>query len=56
MPREQLLDHWIFADGITVDCVWARGEKRVAQGRHLRRDEISAAFRAAMLDLAQSQP
>ncbi|WP_368667695.1 formimidoylglutamate deiminase [Salipiger sp. PrR002] len=55
VPREQLLDHWVFADGITVDCVWARSEKRVAQGRHLHRDEISAAFRAAMLDLAQSQ-
>ncbi|MBA3517553.1 MAG: formimidoylglutamate deiminase [Rhizobiales bacterium] len=46
---DALLDSWIFAgSGDVVDCVWARGAKRVADGRHHRRDAVRARFRAAM--------
>ncbi|WP_306888046.1 formimidoylglutamate deiminase [Ancylobacter amanitiformis] len=43
------LDGWIFAvAGNAVDCVWRRGEKLVAGGRHRARDSVSARFRAAL--------
>jgi len=46
---DALLDSWIFAGSSdVVDCVWARGAKRVADGRHHRRDAVRARFRAAM--------
>ncbi|MBO0662287.1 formimidoylglutamate deiminase [Jiella sp. MQZ9-1] len=51
---DQVLDHWIFADGVTVDCVWAGGAKRVAGGRHVERAHIQARFRATMRDLIDS--
>jgi formiminoglutamate deiminase len=47
----EVLDHWIFAEGISVDCVWALGRKQVERGRHIRRDEISSRFRATMMKL-----
>ena len=52
VPVDQLLDHWIFARGISVDCVWARGRKRVSGGRHLERERIAADFRRTMRELA----
>lgn len=45
---DQLLDHWIFGDGVTVDSVWAAGIKCVADGRHIARDVIVKRFRLAM--------
>ncbi|MBA3448158.1 MAG: formimidoylglutamate deiminase [Pseudaminobacter sp.] len=46
-----ILDAWIFANGAKVDCVWIKGERLVAQGRHLARDSVAQRFRAAMLEL-----
>ena len=51
---DAILDAWIFAAGARVDCVWVRGEKQVAGGRHVRRDAIAAAFRAVMRQLAEA--
>ena len=51
---DAILDAWIFANGTGVDCVWVRGRKLVEAGRHHRRDDIAAKFRATMLELAGS--
>ncbi|WP_434734484.1 formimidoylglutamate deiminase (plasmid) [Rhizobium sp. YTUHZ044] len=51
LSGDQILDHWLFAGGISVDCVWARGRKQVEGGRHLRRDAIDRRFLAAMGEL-----
>ena len=51
---DAILDAWIFANGTGVDCVWVRGRKLVEAGRHRRRDDIAAKFRATMLELAGS--
>ena len=51
MGREgdALLDGWIFAArGGGVDGVWRRGRKVVAGGRHVRKDELLAAFRRSL--------
>ncbi len=46
---EALLDGWIFAAGRgAIDCVWRRGVKVVAGGRHHRRDAIGTAYRACL--------
>lgn len=51
LAQDQILDHWLFAGGVTVDCVWARGTKQVAGGRHMRRETISRRFKATMMEL-----
>ncbi|MGO7565765.1 formimidoylglutamate deiminase, partial [Rhizobium johnstonii] len=28
LAGDQMLDHWLFAGGVFVDCVWARGRKQ----------------------------
>lgn len=44
-----LLDGWIFSAGnAAVDCVWTAGAKRVEGGRHVRRKEAAARFRAVI--------
>ncbi len=48
---ERVLDQWIFAGGIAVDCVWVQGKKLVEKGRHRLRDRISQQFRARMGEL-----
>jgi len=48
---DQLLDHWIFAGGVSVDTVWALGEKKVEGGRHQGREAISRRFLKAMGEL-----
>lgn len=48
---DQLLDHWIFADGIKIDCVWTGGVKQVAGGVHVDRTRIVDRFRSAMQEL-----
>jgi formiminoglutamate deiminase len=46
---DALLDSWIFAGGSdVVDCVWTRGVKRVADGRHRRREAFRARYAAAI--------
>jgi formiminoglutamate deiminase len=49
--NDTLLDHWIFAMDVGVDAAWVRGRKLVENGRHVRREAISARFRAAMRSL-----
>ncbi|NTF43749.1 formimidoylglutamate deiminase [Rhizobium rhizogenes] len=51
LSGDQILDHWTFAGGVTVDGVWALGKKQVAAGRHIKRETISARFRQAMAEL-----
>jgi formimidoylglutamate deiminase len=51
---DAILDAWIFAGGAIVDCVWGRGKKRVAGGRHHSRDAVATAFRAVMTELTES--
>jgi formimidoylglutamate deiminase len=49
---DALLDGWIFAarDRV-VDCVWRRGRKVVADGRHVARDAIAARYGQALAKL-----
>lgn len=51
LSGDQILDHWTFAGGVTVDGVWVLGSKHVEGGRHLKRETISARFRQAMVEL-----
>ncbi|GGB06777.1 formimidoylglutamate deiminase [Brucella endophytica] len=51
LTGDRILDHWIFADGVAVDCVWALGRKQVEGGRHLKRNVINKHFLAAMGEL-----
>lgn len=51
LSDDRLLDHWIFAGGLTVDAVWVGGEKRVEGGRHVARETIGKRFREAMAKL-----
>lgn len=51
LAPDKILDHWLFAGGVSVDCVWARGVRQVSGGRHRRRDEISRRFKTAMQEL-----
>jgi formimidoylglutamate deiminase len=46
------LDHWIFVAGdAAIRDVWSAGRHRVTDGRHVRRDEIEARFKARMAGL-----
>jgi formiminoglutamate deiminase len=51
LSANQVLDQWIFADAIKVDCVWAAGAKLVAGGRHVSRETIVPRFQAVMAAL-----
>jgi formimidoylglutamate deiminase len=51
LDGDQLLDSWIFGNGVRVDCVWALGRKQVQGGQHFKREAISSRFRAAMHEL-----
>ena len=54
LQEDRLLDHWIFAGGVSVEAVWAHGRKQVAGGRHIRRDAVEARFRKTMADLLRA--
>ena len=56
VPAAQVLDHFVFARGIGVDCVWVGGARLVEGGRHRRRAAIQARFSAAMADLVARNP
>lgn len=49
---DRLLDRFIFSNGADIDCVWVRGKKRVADGRHVDRDRLSQRFKSTMRELA----
>ncbi len=49
---DAVLDAWIFAASRNlIDCVWSRGRKVVAGGRHERREAIAERFRSALGNL-----
>ena len=49
---DAVLDSWIFGAGSSlVDCVWARGQKLVQDGRHRGRDAVAARFVKTMQGL-----
>ncbi len=50
---DAILDAWIFAGGGNelIDCVWTRGVRQVAGGRHDKRDAIRRRYAAAMARL-----
>jgi formiminoglutamate deiminase len=46
---DAILDSWIFAARESpIDCVWARGEKRVSSGRHHKREAVALRFRQTL--------
>jgi formiminoglutamate deiminase len=55
LSGDHVLDHWIFAGGVAVDCVWALGRKQVEGGRHMRREAINRRFLAAMGELLAAE-
>ena len=56
VPAGQVLDHFVFARGIGVDCVWVGGDRLVEGGRHRGREAIETRFNAAMADLVARDP
>jgi len=54
LDPEQILDFWIFAKGVQVDCVWTGGKKQVEGGRHGQRPMIDARFQSAIQKLRES--
>lgn len=51
LSEDQILDHWIFAGGIAVDCTWIAGQKLVEKGRHRHREAIKRRFDQVMREL-----
>jgi formimidoylglutamate deiminase len=48
-PADEVVDRWVFAARApAVDCVWVRGRKLVAGGRHQNRDTIRARYRETL--------
>lgn len=48
---DQILDNWVFGDGMRVDGVWVHGEKVVSDGLHRDREQIGARFAGVMREL-----
>jgi formiminoglutamate deiminase len=48
---DKVLDAWIFAGAVQVDCVYVRGQPVVQHGVHFAREPARARFRAAMQQL-----
>lgn len=48
---DQVLDSWIFGEGMAVDCVWVHGRKLVSEGRHQASEAIRRRFTAVMKSL-----
>lgn len=51
LKEDTLLDHWIFAGGVSVDAVWVRGEKLVDKGQHIHRERIRRRFSEVIREL-----
>ncbi len=50
---DRILDGWIFAGSVGVDCVWVGGRKRVEGGRHVQAGPVARRFAAALERLTQ---
>jgi formimidoylglutamate deiminase len=48
---DQILDNWVFGEGMQVDRVWVHGEKVVSEGRHHDRERIGSRFAGVMRSL-----
>lgn len=48
LAEDSLLDNWIFGGDVTVESVWAAGNKKVVNGRHVARDKIRKHFAKTM--------
>lgn len=48
---DQVLDAWVFGDGMRVDSVWVDGVRIVSDGRHRNRDRIGSRFAGVMKEL-----
>ena len=48
LAENSLLDNWIFGGDVTVESVWAAGNKKVVNGRHVARDKIRKHFAKTM--------
>lgn len=51
LSKDMILDGWIFGNLVKPDCVWMGGVKRVANGQHVHRSEISSRFYKVMAQL-----
>lgn len=51
LEGDEVLDAWIFTNGVAVDDVWAGGTKVVDAGRHRLRENVSTGFHRAMREL-----
>lgn len=54
LQDDEIIDAWIFGGKNMVDCVWVRGEKLVAQGRHRERNAATRGFFNAIKSLGNS--
>ena len=45
---DQILDAWVFGEGMQVDAVWVHGELVVREGRHRDRERIGSRFAGVM--------
>jgi formimidoylglutamate deiminase len=52
---DQVLDSWIFGEGMSVDSVWVHGCKLVSDGRHHARNGIGQRFGSVMKALLSQQ-
>jgi cytosine/adenosine deaminase-related metal-dependent hydrolase len=53
LEDDEILDHWIFADGVAIDNVWVQGRRQVIGGRHVARDKINRRFLTTMQKLVR---
>lgn len=51
LSKDLILDAWFFGSLVRPDCIWMGGVKRVANGQHLHRSEISSRFYKVMAQL-----
>jgi len=51
LSDDNILDNWIFGDGVGVDSVWSMGRLQVREGRHVARPAFEQKFRASMTRL-----
>jgi formimidoylglutamate deiminase len=50
---DAVVDTWLFAGGAAmVRTVWVGGVRCVAEGKHVRRDELLESFRKTMKELS----
>jgi cytosine/adenosine deaminase-related metal-dependent hydrolase len=52
---DEILDSWIFGNGMRVDGVWVNGHKPVSEGRHHARERIGQRFGCVMKALMSQQ-